>query len=113
MKAIDETRELVEAAKLINAASSLDEKTIERAEQTVEALKHYYTGIAKEQVGDSRVRDAVAAYKDVLLATREVFGEERMTANVMIAAIEAGSYVGWRTIMGEKVPTVTAGGRRY
>lgn len=48
--------------------------------------------------------NAIGAYKGILQATQEVFGEENMTVEVMRAACEAGSYIAWRTIMGGKFP---------
>ena len=53
-------------------------------------------------IKDSQTKDGVLAYAEVLAATREIFGEENLTENVMIAAIQAGSYLGWRGIMGPK-----------
>lgn len=60
---------------------------------------------AKEQsnglITDKELAEAVKAYKAVLEATKEVFGE-KCTESVISAAIEAGSYTAWRGIMGPK-----------
>lgn len=54
---------------------------------------------------DKDLQEAVKAYKAVLLATREVFGdmiEKAGSTDAIIAAIQAGSYTAWRGIMGPK-----------
>lgn len=52
------------------------------------------------------VADAVIAYRMVLEATKNVFGDD-CTQDVICKAIEAGSYVAWRGIMGPKQEGVT------
>lgn len=59
-----------------------------------------------EYIEDSKVRDAVNMYQLMLKATKETFGDENMTENVIIKAIEAGSFGAWRSIMGAKNETV-------
>ena len=63
---------------------------------------------AKEQsdglITDKKLADAVKAYKAVLEATKEVFGE-KCTESVITASIEAGSFTAWRGIMGPKYKT--------
>ena len=51
---------------------------------------------------DCKTLNAIIAYKNILAATKEIFGEENMTEEVMVKAIEAGSYGAWRSIMGGK-----------
>lgn len=54
---------------------------------------------------DKDLQEAVKAYKAVLLATREVWGdviEKAGGTEAVIAAIQAGSYTAWRGIMGPK-----------
>lgn len=59
-------------------------------------------------ISDNLTRDGVMAYAAVLAATREIFGVKGLTENVMIAAIQAGSDIGWRGIMGPKYKEPTA-----
>lgn len=54
------------------------------------------------ELGDSM--KAIATYKGMLEATKDVFGEN-LSDEVMSASIEAASYGAWRTIMGEAQPT--------
>lgn len=49
---------------------------------------------------DKDLRDSVLAYGNMLQATKNIFGEEKMTENVMIAAIQAASYTAYRNVMG-------------
>lgn len=46
---------------------------------------------------------AVATYKFVLEATKEVFGEENMTVEVMKQAIDAATYISYRVAL-EGIP---------
>lgn len=64
--------------------------------------------IAQGYIMDGRTRDAVAAFRTMLASVQDVFGEVNMTEAVMVAAIEAGSYMCWRSIMGpkEELPTI-------
>lgn len=52
------------------------------------------------------VRDSVIAYRNVLKTTKEIFGVD-CTQEVICKAIEAGSYIAWRGIMGPKQEGVT------
>ena len=57
----------------------------------------------KDIIYDADLNEAVKAYKAVLSATKEVFGEfvqGEITQAAIVAAINAGSYVAWRGIMG-------------
>lgn len=56
------------------------------------------------EVGDSM--KAIATYKGMLEATKDVFGDQ-LSDEVMSASIEAASYGAWRTIMGEAQPSTT------
>ena len=51
---------------------------------------------------DKDLKDAVTAYRAVLQATVDVFGVDKLTSEVMAGAINAGSYIAWRGIMGPK-----------
>ena len=52
-------------------------------------------------IENREIRDAALCFRETLNAVKEVFGEERMTTEVICQAIEAGSYMGYRTIMGQ------------
>lgn len=57
-------------------------------------------------ITDSKSANAVLSFRLTLEAVKQVFGEENMTVDVMNKAIEAGSYIGWRSVMGEAANTV-------
>lgn len=59
--------------------------------------------------GDRKNTDAVLTFRLTLEAVKQVFGENNMTENVIIKAIEAGSFIGYRSIMGEAAQAA----RRY
>ena len=80
---------------------SLD-SAILRANDALNELKAQTAGICDVKINNAETKDAVAAYTATLRATKEIFSEENMTEKVMIAAINAGSYMAWRSIMGPK-----------
>ena len=53
-------------------------------------------------IDDKATRNEIMAYREVLRVTLDVFGEDRVTENVAIKAIDAASYCAWRSIMGPK-----------
>lgn len=55
---------------------------------------------------DPKAIDSVIAFRQTLEAVKQVFGEENLTEQVMINAIDAASYISVRTIMGEATPLV-------
>lgn len=58
---------------------------------------------SKDVIYDAELNEAVKAYRAVLAATKEIFGEYiqgELNQAAMVAAINAGSYVAWRGIMG-------------
>lgn len=60
--------------------------------------------VAVDQVsiGDPAITDGLVAFERMLVAVRDTFGQPAMTDAVICAAIEAGSYGMWRSIMGPK-----------
>ena len=72
-----------------------------------EAVRHAreYTNPEVVYINDRSTRDAVMAFANVLRIVKDIYGEERMSENVMLQAIEAGSYIGYRSIMGEAAQT--------
>ncbi len=56
-------------------------------------------------IKDAKTRDAILAFQMVQLITKEVYGKAyggKIPTDVITKAIEAGSFIGWRSIMGEK-----------
>lgn len=95
----------------INIADGLINKlsqTIEKAETAQKNVDKQQKLIEQGYIMDAKTCDAVAAFRTVIKTVQDVFGEENMTEAVIIAAIEAGSYMGWRSIMGpkEEPPTI-------
>ena len=57
----------------------------------------------KDFIYDAELNEAVKAYRAVLAATKEIFGEYiqgEVNQAAIVAAINAGSYVAWRGMMG-------------
>lgn len=79
-------------------------KMVEDAKLVMEQLGEYINTIRS---GDTRliesrdVRDALLCFRETLKAVKETFGEEKITETVICQAIEAGSYMGYRSIMGQ------------
>lgn len=53
-------------------------------------------------IENPKLRDMAVMFNYMLAATKEVFGKENLTENVMMKALEASSYCVWRGIMGGK-----------
>lgn len=76
----------------------------EQAKREINGAVQRYENAKKQADGliqDREMADAVKAYKAVLEATKEVFGDS-CTPEVIQEAIRAGSYTAWRGIMGPK-----------
>lgn len=81
--------------------SNLDE-TMQRARDIDIDLAKTVSDANKISITDKTIKDAVIAYRTILEITQNVFGENMMTADVIVSAINAASYIGWRSIMGPK-----------
>ena len=66
------------------------------------SLEDEASKLGRAYVKDEHIRDGIAAYKEMLHVTRDVFGDDAMTDDVICKAIEAASYGMWRSIMGPK-----------
>lgn len=82
---------------------------IKDAEEILSELRRYVTSKDAFRISERKTTDALIAYRIVLQNTKEIFGEEKLTENVMMKAIEAASYIGYRSIMGEAAQS----NRRY
>lgn len=81
----------------------IDAKNIvESADETLKKIEAAQTIAGKDAIKNDETMDAVNAYAAVLRATVKELGAENMTETVMGKAIEAGSYIAWRGIMGLK-----------
>lgn len=78
---------------------------IEAAKDTCDELRTQMNGARNVKINNPETRDAVMAFAATLNATKEIFGAEAMSGDVIVAAINAGSYMAWRSIMGPKDST--------
>lgn len=74
----------------------------ERYSRIKELLEQTEKATAERTISDPTLVDSVNAFTRMLESVRDTFGEEHMTENVICAAIEAGSYGYWRSVMGPK-----------
>lgn len=84
-------------------------KRIGIADQRLNDVANRLSKISRETAGEINngdTKDAVIAYRMVLETTKEVFGSD-CSQDVICKAIEAGSYIAWRGIMGPKQEGVT------
>lgn len=91
------------------ARSSYDQsQTIDKLDRRLDALRRKVSETQKEIesqtdfIDDKPTRMGVLAYREILRATVDVFGEDKMTEAVMCKAIEEAGYGAWRSIMGPK-----------
>ena len=96
------------AAKVQNAESRLYriedflEADARKAAEIRQSVKEFDKGIAQQIIEDRNLKDGLVVYGRMLATTREVFGEDNMTEQVICKAIEAASYGMWRSVMGPK-----------
>lgn len=78
-------------------------RTVEdRYSRIQELLEQTEKATAERTISDPAIVDGINAFARMLESVRDTFGEEKMTESVICAAIEAGSYGYWRSIMGPK-----------
>lgn len=80
------------------------ESMIAQAKREANDLREQVGVVQDSKITDPASKDAVRVYAATLNATKEVIGEGNLTPEVIISAIEAGSYMAWRSIMGPKEP---------
>lgn len=90
--------------KMASTLSSAEYKTQLMQNAAEKAARDFERATEQKEsvILDKDLQEAVKAYKAVLQATKEVFGERAGSPDVIIAAIQAGSYTAWRGIMGPK-----------
>ena len=82
---------------------------LKEAARLTETLKKQCGTARENAIADRDRRDAVNCFSAALHMVRETFGAEAMTEAVICKAIEAGSFIAYRAIMGE----AAQGGRKY
>ena len=82
---------------------------MKEAANLVKALEQQCGNARETYISDTNLKNAVASFNATLNMVKNTFGLEAMTEAVICKAIEAGSYIGYRAIMGEAVPN----GKRY
>ena len=94
---------------IANAAENnrLLQITINDSKKQLADLEAQTAGIKDAKINSPETRDGVMAFAATLNAVKQIFGQENITPDVMVAAINAGSYIAWRGIMGPKdVPEI-------
>lgn len=86
---------------------------VQQAEEKRKELQEGIVTAEKSTITNTDLKDAVLAYAEVLKATKAVFGEAAMTDTTITSAIEAGSDIAWRGIMGPKYTVTDAPKRRF
>jgi 3-phosphoglycerate kinase len=99
-KAYERIKKAIKDNPEIIIGSDLGEALANAAKMAKE-LKVLSTGTNIKYIDDKDIRNAVAAFNTTLNVTKDVFGEKNMTEAVICKAIEAGSYIAYRAIMGE------------
>lgn len=84
-------------------------QVIADAAKLLEAVNESVGSLKLEYIQNADTRDSILAYKNMLQATKDVFGEDKMTPEVITAAIQAASYTAYRNIMGQAAGPI----RRY
>ena len=92
---IEEKYYAKQAQKLTESLEPLIEEA-RKMESMIEGLKY-----KMDYMPDGKSANAMLIFEEVLTTTKKVFGDD-ISDDVMKAAITAGSYGMWRSIMGEK-----------
>ena len=95
--------------------NALEQRLVNAQKQMAEvkeAIGGYKESTKSSVIEDSRLKDAILLYRNILYLTKDIFGEENMTEAVMIKAIEAGSYGLWRGVMGGKFEEAPERGKK-
>ena len=100
-KAYERVKKAVKEHPEIIIGADLGETLIEATKLT-NALKEQMITGKIQYIDDREIKNAVNAFTATINNVRQIFGEENMTEAVMCKAIEAGSYIAYRAIMGEE-----------
>lgn len=73
-----------------------------RVRELRDLLDQAEVAVDQVSIGDPAITDGLVAFERMLVAVRDTFGQPAMTDAVICAAIEAGSYGMWRSVMGPK-----------
>ena len=99
-KAYERIKQAIKGNPEIIIGAELGESLVKAAE-LARKLDVLSEGTNVRYIDDRDIRNAVAAFNSTLNITKDIFGEDKMTEAVICKAIEAGSYIAYRTIMGE------------
>ena len=102
-KAYERIKQAIKNNPEIIIGSELGEALIKAAE-LARKLDVLSTETNISYIDDRDIRNAVAAFNTTLNITKNIFGDDKMTETVICKAIEAGSYIAYRSIMGEAAP---------
>lgn len=102
-KRVDAAAEVVRIAELkADGVTRELEEFDRRARDVLDLLNQAEVAADQVSIGDPAITDGLVAFERMLVAVRDTFGQPAMTDAVICAAIEAGSYGMWRSIMGPK-----------
>lgn len=96
-KAYERIKQAVKANPEIIIGAEFGESLVKAAE-LARKLELLSEGTNISYIDDRDIRNAVAAFNSTLGITKNIFGEENMTEAVICKAIEAGSYIAYRSI---------------
>lgn len=107
-KAYERIKQAIKGNPEIIIGANLGESLVKAAE-LAHKLDVLSEGTNVRYIDDRDIRNAVAAFNSTLNITKDIFGEDKMTEAVICKAIEAGSYIAYRAIMGD----ASTPGKRY
>lgn len=102
-KYVDDALKAVRDAEMkTNLVSKAIDDAARRARDVQDLLDQAEVAVDQVSIGDPAITDGLVAFERMLVAVRDTFGQPAMTDAVICAAIEAGSYGMWRSVMGPK-----------
>lgn len=85
----------------VKAVSCMEDIILKKSDAVNEYAK-YAESLKECAITNPNTRDALNLYTAILTTTKDIFGEEKLTEQVMIKLLETASYGIWRSIMGSK-----------
>jgi len=98
----EEVKKSADMLKKIEYMVAKNQEIMNCADNAVNEYKKYADSLKNQAILNPNTRDALNLYTAILSTTKDIFGEENLTEQVMIKLLETASYGMWRSIMGGK-----------
>lgn len=98
----EEVKKSADMLKKLEYTLAKNQEIMNCADNAVNEYAKYAESLKECAITNPNTRDALNLYTAILTTTKDIFGEEKLTEQVMIKLLETASYGIWRSIMGSK-----------